>query len=526
MKIKKFYLFTILIPLFLCAMMPSYAQREKQKTKKVILLAGAKSHPPGEHEYIKTVRLLKAMLDNSNVASISTEIYYNGWPDDPGVLNGADLILSISDGQDGELYSPTPFLTPDRMLVMEKLMKKGCGFITIHFSTFAPDHYGEQMLEWGGGYFDWQDNSGERNWYSAIKTIEADITAASLGKHPITNGVKPFRIKEEFYYNIRFLENDKRLTPIVTVPQLESRNKNGNVVAWAITRKDGGRGFGTTMGHYYSNWEIADFRKLILNAIVWTAGAVVPAEGVIANYFTDAEVNRLLYNKTRKVLILTGDNHPAHLWKETTPVIQQAIEKNTSIKADVSTNIEDLSQYTLPDYDLIVLNYCNWNDPRGLSDASKKAFTSYLNEGGGLMIIHFANGAFHSSLPESGTSDWPEYRRIVRRVWDHHAGSAHDKFGKFLVDITDEKHPITEGMKSFHITDELYYNQRGDDPIIPLLTARSKDTGKEEPLAWVYTYGKGKIFQTLLGHDAEALQTPEVQQILMRAAQWICGDLK
>ncbi|MFW6103913.1 MAG: ThuA domain-containing protein, partial [Bacteroidota bacterium] len=163
----------------------------------------------------------------------------------------------------------------------------------------------------------------------------------------------------------------------------------------------------------------------------------------------------------------------------------------------------------------------NWDDPEGLSDASKKDFTSYLKDGGGLLIIHFTNGAWHKSLPEAGASDWPEYRRICRRVWDHDGPSAHDSYGKFTVEITDVEHEITEGISDFQTKDELYYKQVGDEPVgEPLLVAKSEDTGKKEPQAWAYRYGTGKIFQILLGHDAESLSVPEVQQILRNAAQW------
>src|SRR5262249_41835331 len=166
------------------------------------------------------------------------------------------------------------------------------------------------------------------------------------------------------------------------------------------------------------------------------------------------------------------------------------------------------------------LNYCNWKRPEGLSDQSKKAFTDYLSGGGGLLVIHFSNGAFHHSLPGAGQSDWPEYRNIVRRVWDHSDNSGHDPYGTFRVSPTGLKHEIIEGLASFDTSDELYFNQKGDKPIEVLLTARSSTTGKEEPLAWVYQYGRGRVFQTVLGHDARALETPAVKVILQRAAAW------
>src|SRR5207249_3442262 len=155
-----------------------------------------------------------------------------------------------------------------------------------------------------------------------------------------------------------------------------------------------------------------------------------------------------------------------------------------------------LASGDLMGYDVLVQNYVNW-ERAGLSDKAKSGLVNYLKAGKGLAVIHFANGAFHSSLPGAEKSDWPEYRKIVRRVWDHKGNmSGHDGYGPFRVSITKVKHPITEGMQDFDTVDELYYRQAGDAAIEPLITAKSKNTGKEEPLAWAYEYEKGRVFQS------------------------------
>ena len=51
-------------------------------------------------------------------------------------------------------------------------------------------------------------------------------------------------------------------------------------MAWAAERPDGGRGFGFTGAHFHKNWGNDDFRKLVLNAIAWTAKANVPDTGI------------------------------------------------------------------------------------------------------------------------------------------------------------------------------------------------------------------------------------------------------
>jgi type 1 glutamine amidotransferase len=488
--------------------------------RKIVLIAGKKSHGPGAHEYVKSVKLLKVMLDRSNAArGIRTEIHFNGWPEDPTTLDTADTIMTVSDGQDGDKYSPVPFLTPERMAILEKQMQRGCGFVTFHFSTFTPDRYGEQILEWGGGYFDWQDDAGNRNWYSAIKTLDTRVDVAAP-QHPITRGVTSFDFKEEFYYNIRFRPDDPRLTPILRVPALHAEVLP-STVAWAVQRAKG-RGFGTTTGHFFDNWKNPNYRKLILNAILWTANAEVPAGGVEAPFVEDSEVDRALVPKPIRTLLLTGDQHPGHKWKETTPALIEALHnRGPEFAVTISENPDTaLAAPSLQTYQLVLLNYCNWTTP-GLSEAAKANFIRYLQNGGGLAIIHFANGAFHGSLPQAPPSDWPEYRKIVARVWNGAKDkSGHDRYGPLRVRIIDQKHPVTKGMPDFDAVDELYFRQEGDVPVTVLATAHSRITGDDEPMAMVYRYGKARVFQTVLGHSKESINSWGETQLIRRGCAW------
>ena len=512
---------TALIAL-ICSVFLSSCATETADPRKVVLIAGKKSHGPGAHEYVKSVKLLKVMLDRSpNLKDVETEIHFNGWPEDPSTLDTADAIITISDGQDGDKYSPVPFMTNARMAVIERQMKRGCGFFTFHFSTFTPDKYGPQILEWGGGYFDWQGDDGEPEWYSAIQTLETTVHVAGAN-HPIAEGLDDFQFNEEFYYKIRFRPDDQRMTPILEVPALADSPEN--VVAWAVEREDGGRGFGTSTGHFYDNWRDPLYRKFILNAIVWTAKAAVPKGGVESPFYEDEEVDRALVPDPVKTLLVTGDNHPAHLWKLTTPAIIEALEnRGPEYSVTVTEDLDDLADPALSDFDLLVLNYCNWTQA-GLGDKAKENFAGYLGNGGGLAVIHFSNGAFHSSLPEAPPSDWPEYRKIVARVWDHGEGlSGHDKYGPFRVKITNPDHAVSRGMPDFTTVDELYFRQQGDVPIEVLAIARSNVTGNDEPMAWVYRYGEGRVFQTLLGHSVESLGSWGTTQLIRRGSAWAAG---
>jgi len=53
------------------------------------------------------------------------------------------------------------------------------------------------------------------------------------------------------------------------------------VLAWAVENPNKSRGFGFTGGHFFNHWSNKDFRQLVLNGIVWSAGVEVPAQGVV-----------------------------------------------------------------------------------------------------------------------------------------------------------------------------------------------------------------------------------------------------
>ena len=278
---------------FQAVISPSHA---KTPPKRIVILAGKKSHGPvgnGIHDYGWSARLIKAMIDQSNVRDeVEVDVFLDGWPKDLTKLETADSIMIISDGRDGDLYEEALHLQdPEKIAFITRQVERGCGLVTFHFSTFAPDRYAEQILDWTGGYFDWETD-GKRQWYSAIQTTNTDVQLASPD-HPITRGVKPFRMNEEFYYNLRFNPVVGGMTPILRVPALPGRDDTGRVVAWARQRTGHGRGFGTTCGHFYDNWKNDDFRKLVLNGLIWSAGGDVPANGVIARFYSHEEIDAI-----------------------------------------------------------------------------------------------------------------------------------------------------------------------------------------------------------------------------------------
>jgi hypothetical protein len=78
-------------------------------------------------------------------------------------------------------------------------------------------------------------------------------------------------------------------------------------MAWCSENENGSRGFGFTGGHFHWNWGHPDFRKLVLNAILWTAHADVPAGGVPSSV---TKVEELTANQDGKPRNFNAENTP------------------------------------------------------------------------------------------------------------------------------------------------------------------------------------------------------------------------
>jgi type 1 glutamine amidotransferase len=72
-----------------------------------------------------------------------------------------------------------------------------------------------------------------------------------------------------------------------------------------------------------------------------------------------------------------------------------------------------------------------------------------------------------------------------------------------------------------HVRDELYDNMRGPiENVKVLATAFSKGTKVHEPMIWTVSYGKGRVFHTPMGHDANAMRCWGFAGTLTRGTEW------
>jgi hypothetical protein len=278
----------------LVLMAGSASGQDVASPKKLVLMAGKPSHPPRMHEFNAGVQLLAKCLHD--VPGLRTQVVLNGWPKDESVFADARAVVFFMDGgakheavQEGRR----------RLDMIDGWTKKGIGIGCMHYGVeVLVDQAGEEFRRWIGGHYE--------NMFSCNPIWSPAFTA--LPPHPITSGVKPFAIKDEWYFNMRFITKDAgnrsqtaeetKFIPILMAtpsddvrdgpyvypkgpyPHIQAEKGRAECMMWAVERPDGGRGFGFTGGHFHDNWANDDFRKTVLNACVWLAKAEVPTDGV------------------------------------------------------------------------------------------------------------------------------------------------------------------------------------------------------------------------------------------------------
>jgi dipeptidase/type 1 glutamine amidotransferase len=247
----------------------------------VAIVVGPSTHPPGTHEVKAGGRLLAWALENmKNVSGVRARVFFEEWPRDRTVLDDVDAVVFI-----GDLFPPHRM--EDSATILEDLaaiMRRGAGIVCLHHANGvpaenAPPNGAHPLLEWMGGYF-----APRNRHHRSVARVFDSVTVSPAGPgHPVSAGWRTFTVADEPYYKNYFGPDGNRPAPNVTIlatAQVPPEDPKTEAVAWGVERKDGGRGFGVVMPHFYKNWADENLRRLILNGVVWAAGREVPATGV------------------------------------------------------------------------------------------------------------------------------------------------------------------------------------------------------------------------------------------------------
>jgi len=278
---------------------------------------------------------------------------------------------------------------------------------------------------------------------------------------------------------------------------------------------------------------------------LWSKAVVVAVAFGIGCICAVAEGAESAGDGKLKALIVDGENN--HDWKSTTPVMKILLEDTGLFVVDVATTPQngqpmDTFRPDFSKYNVVVSNYNGDADVEAdWPKQTQDALVEYMENGGGLVIFHAADNAFPNWKEWNemiGLGGWagrdeksgPMVRyRDGKVVLDNRPGPGgdHGPPHAFQVITREPEHPIMAGLpeKWMHARDELYSKLRGPAKNLTVLATAYADpekggTGEHEPILFTISYGKGRVFHTVLGHDEDAMECVGFIVTFQRGTEW------
>lgn len=249
--------------LAILALCGSTALAAEPLPKRVLLLAQKPDgHPPGTHEYLPGLTLLETLLERVDGVDCQITSADEPWSEGVELLAQADAaVMFLSQG------AAWTSANPRRLDALTQLASRGGGLVTIHWGMGTKDAAPiDAYLRLFGGC-----HGGPDRKFQVVDTV----LAPAEPRHPIAAGLAPLDVHEEFYFALKFVRAERSVEPVMRA-RIDGRDET---VAWAWQRPDGGRSFGFSGLHFHDNWRHPEYRRLMVQGVLWTLGRAASDKG-------------------------------------------------------------------------------------------------------------------------------------------------------------------------------------------------------------------------------------------------------
>jgi type 1 glutamine amidotransferase len=222
-----------------------------------------------------------------------------------------------------------------------------------------------------------------------------------------------------------------------------------------------------------------------------------------------------------KVLLLSGGKRQHHGYRDQALYLAKALENTGRFEVTIGEDAAILETPAIRKYDLLIVTADRRDPEFKFSRIQQEAIFELIRSGHGYVSIHAADNA---------AADWlPTWKDMLGGVFSH-VGLPDGKTrkGTYTVKVADTTSPITQGLKDFSLTDELYYHVQMQPDVQPLATI--EHDGVVWPVAWTRTFGKGRVFHTVLGHrgwndpdQADPLRNPSLARLIIQGVDWVAA---
>jgi len=251
-----------LLVIVLAAIDPTMAWAAPKK-KILLLWHSPDGHPEQTHEYQAGQKILKLTLEKFAEVDATLVHANDPWKEGPELLATADgVVLFVSEG------AKWLSANPERLAAFRECAKRKGGLACLHWAMGTRDAKDiDAFVDLFGGCHGGPDRK--------YKVVMADAKPVSP-MHPVTRGLAAFKVRDEFYYEMKFPKKKESLEPLLSV-EIDGATQP---VAWGYQRPDGGRSFGFSGLHFHENWQLPEYRRLVAQGVMWTLDLTIPKDGL------------------------------------------------------------------------------------------------------------------------------------------------------------------------------------------------------------------------------------------------------